>query len=373
MPTVTFFYDLGSPYAYITADRIDLAVRHHRSPSTGSRSCSAGSSRRPAARPGQKRQPAPTASPRSPNAQPPTGHASRSTTQSPGPTTASTPCASPPGPTAPVPAAASPAPRFEVQFNDGLPLSDQENIELAAHRAGLDPDFALDATQDPDRQAGADRQHAGRDRHRRDRRPDDRRRRRGVLRRRRLHEAVAAAEPSCLPEAAVGVSSRAEAAKRDKPSAEGRRRQSGRRGHRAVSARAARSRRRTRGAGDDPQEARPATRSPASCASSCCRCWCCTSREAEPTYGNQLIDRITTLTGGVLTVNPNTMYPLLRDFEARGLIEGQWEHPERRSRRFYSLTNAGEEELARLTPGRARGARRARRRRSADIKAELDR
>jgi PadR family transcriptional regulator PadR len=71
----------------------------------------------------------------------------------------------------------------------------------------------------------------------------------------------------------------------------------------------------------------------------------------EPTYGNQLIDRITTLTGGVLTVNPNTMYPLLRDFEARGLIEGQWEHPERRSRRFYSLTADGEAELARLTPG----------------------
>lgn len=71
----------------------------------------------------------------------------------------------------------------------------------------------------------------------------------------------------------------------------------------------------------------------------------------EPTYGNQLIDRITTLTGGVLTVNPNTMYPLLRDFEARGLIEGQWEHPERRSRRFYKLTAAGEEELARLMPG----------------------
>lgn len=71
----------------------------------------------------------------------------------------------------------------------------------------------------------------------------------------------------------------------------------------------------------------------------------------EPTYGNQLIDRITTLTGGVLTVNPNTMYPLLRDFEARGLIEGQWEHPERRTRRFYSLTPAGEAELARLLPG----------------------
>lgn len=75
----------------------------------------------------------------------------------------------------------------------------------------------------------------------------------------------------------------------------------------------------------------------------------------EPTYGNQLIDRITELTGGVLNVNPNTMYPLLRDFEARGLIAGEWEHPERRSRRFYSLTSEGEQELERLLPG-ARGA-----------------
>lgn len=70
-----------------------------------------------------------------------------------------------------------------------------------------------------------------------------------------------------------------------------------------------------------------------------------------PTYGNQLIDRVTDLTGGVLNVNPNTMYPLLRDFESRGLIQGQWEHPERRSRRFYSLTGAGEAELANLRPG----------------------
>ncbi|MBA3407422.1 MAG: PadR family transcriptional regulator, partial [Solirubrobacterales bacterium] len=33
---------------------------------------------------------------------------------------------------------------------------------------------------------------------------------------------------------------------------------------------------------------------------------------AEPCYGNQLIERIATLTQGALAVNPNTMYPLLR-------------------------------------------------------------
>lgn len=69
---------------------------------------------------------------------------------------------------------------------------------------------------------------------------------------------------------------------------------------------------------------------------------------AGPSYGNQLMERIAGMTEGVLTVNPNTMYPLLRKLEAAGLIEGDWEHPERRTRRFYSITAAGEEEYERL-------------------------
>jgi PadR family transcriptional regulator PadR len=68
----------------------------------------------------------------------------------------------------------------------------------------------------------------------------------------------------------------------------------------------------------------------------------------EPTYGNQLIERISELTGGALIVNPNTMYPLLRSLEERGLLAGEWEHPERRSRRFYRITPAGESERDRL-------------------------
>jgi DNA-binding PadR family transcriptional regulator len=67
-----------------------------------------------------------------------------------------------------------------------------------------------------------------------------------------------------------------------------------------------------------------------------------------PSYGNQLMDRIGELTGGLVAVNPNTMYPLLRSLEERGLIAGEWEHPERRSRRFYRLTPGGERERAGL-------------------------
>src|SRR3712207_8966780 len=47
----------------------------------------------------------------------------------------------------------------------------------------------------------------------------------------------------------------------------------------------------------------------------------------------------------------STLFPyttLFRSLEERGLIEGKWEHPERRSRRYYSLTTEGEEEYGRL-------------------------
>jgi PadR family transcriptional regulator len=67
-----------------------------------------------------------------------------------------------------------------------------------------------------------------------------------------------------------------------------------------------------------------------------------------PSYGNQLMDRVGELTGGLIAANPNTMYPLLRALEADGLVAGKWEHPERRSRRFYELTAAGGAERDRL-------------------------
>ena len=68
----------------------------------------------------------------------------------------------------------------------------------------------------------------------------------------------------------------------------------------------------------------------------------------EPAYGNRLIEEIEAISDGAISANPNTIYPLLRDLEARGLIEGQWEHPDRRTRRFYSVTPAGRKEYRRL-------------------------
>jgi DNA-binding PadR family transcriptional regulator len=68
----------------------------------------------------------------------------------------------------------------------------------------------------------------------------------------------------------------------------------------------------------------------------------------EATYGNHLIEEIEQITEGAISVNPNTIYPLLRELESRGLIEGQWEHPDRRSRRYYAITRSGRREYQRL-------------------------
>jgi len=68
----------------------------------------------------------------------------------------------------------------------------------------------------------------------------------------------------------------------------------------------------------------------------------------EPMYGNRLISSIEAITQGTISVNPNTMYPLLREMEKDGLLEGRWELPDRRTRRYYSITPAGRRELKRL-------------------------
>jgi PadR family transcriptional regulator len=70
--------------------------------------------------------------------------------------------------------------------------------------------------------------------------------------------------------------------------------------------------------------------------------------ESGTSYGNQLIEQIESLTLGVVSLNPNTMYPLLRELETRGLVKGEWEHPEKRSRRLYRVTKSGKAEYERL-------------------------
>ena len=47
-------------------------------------------------------------------------------------------------------------------------------------------------------------------------------------------------------------------------------------------------------------------------------------------------------------VEENTLYPLLRRLEKRGLVQGKWELSEERPRKFYAVTAAGRDMRAGL-------------------------
>src|ERR687893_298857 len=67
-----------------------------------------------------------------------------------------------------------------------------------------------------------------------------------------------------------------------------------------------------------------------------------------PEYGNSLMQRIREASGGVMSVSPNTVYPLLRRLEEKGYVKGEWERPDTRSRRFYAITPQGEEKYGEI-------------------------
>jgi PadR family transcriptional regulator, regulatory protein PadR len=71
----------------------------------------------------------------------------------------------------------------------------------------------------------------------------------------------------------------------------------------------------------------------------------------EADHGSGLMNRIEDLCGGLLAVNTNTIYPLLRRLEERGFIVGEWEHPTKRSRRYYRITDDGRARLERIKSG----------------------
>ena len=68
----------------------------------------------------------------------------------------------------------------------------------------------------------------------------------------------------------------------------------------------------------------------------------------RPEYGNSIIRGIKEATGGVMSVSPNAVYPLLRRLEEKGYVTGEWEDPDTRSRRFYTITPLGEEKYAEI-------------------------
>ena len=60
-----------------------------------------------------------------------------------------------------------------------------------------------------------------------------------------------------------------------------------------------------------------------------------------PAYGNKIADEIKERTQQVIMPNPNALYPLLRKLEEDGYVTGEWDNPGTRSKRIYTITDAG--------------------------------
>ena len=69
--------------------------------------------------------------------------------------------------------------------------------------------------------------------------------------------------------------------------------------------------------------------------------------EAGPKYGYELIEALMNQTDGIFEIGQSTLYPLLYNLEAQGLIKPKWEVADSgRKRKYYSLTAKGKRQLA---------------------------
>ena len=64
-------------------------------------------------------------------------------------------------------------------------------------------------------------------------------------------------------------------------------------------------------------------------------------------YGYELSEAIEQRSGDILTLGKGTLYPLLYNLEAKGLVAGEVvEADNKRKRRYYSITSKGKEKLS---------------------------
>jgi len=71
---------------------------------------------------------------------------------------------------------------------------------------------------------------------------------------------------------------------------------------------------------------------------------CVLAKLRRPAYGYQLITDL----AGVMPVEANTLYPLLRRLEAQGLLESSWDTGGAKPRKYYAATPFGLEVLEAL-------------------------
>jgi PadR family transcriptional regulator, regulatory protein PadR len=76
--------------------------------------------------------------------------------------------------------------------------------------------------------------------------------------------------------------------------------------------------------------------------------------QSGPMYGYELIATLDTRSGGVLDMGQSTLYPMLYNLEAKGLIKSAWREGSvdggdgsgSRPRKYYALTDKGRRRLA---------------------------
>ena len=72
--------------------------------------------------------------------------------------------------------------------------------------------------------------------------------------------------------------------------------------------------------------------------------------ERTEMYGYELVESLARKTDGVLGMGQSTLYPMLYNLEAQGLVEGVWrESDQGRDRKYYTLTGKGKKRLAKDT------------------------
>jgi len=64
-------------------------------------------------------------------------------------------------------------------------------------------------------------------------------------------------------------------------------------------------------------------------------------------YGYELVEALDQQSSGVLAMGQSTLYPLLYNLEAKGLIKAHWKTTDAgRDRKYYALTDRGHKRLA---------------------------
>jgi PadR family transcriptional regulator PadR len=58
-------------------------------------------------------------------------------------------------------------------------------------------------------------------------------------------------------------------------------------------------------------------------------------------YGYELVERLSKGTDGILDMGQSTLYPMLYNLEAKGLVESRLDDSGSRPRRYYRLTEKG--------------------------------